>query len=248
MGWNFILAGMNRNSLFFIFFLISSVALGFGASQDGGKWRQLFDGVSLDGWTPSKENPNSYFVEDGVLVLRGGRSHLFYTGPVGGADFKNFELKLEAKTTPGSNSGVYFHTAFQDKGWPDKGFEAQVNTTHKDPKKTGSLYGVANIHVSQKPDEEPFIVKVDRMGSQIWREAPPSKDGEWFEYHIKVMDDDITLRVDGRITAQWTQPEGWNGANDSMRGRRIDRGTLALQAHDPKSEVHYKNIRIKLLD
>ena len=157
-------------------------------------------------------------------------------------------MKLEAKTTPGSNSGVYFHTAYQDKGWPDKGFEAQVNTTHKDPKKTGSLYGVANIHVSQKLDEEPFIVKVDRMGSQIWREAPPSKDGEWFEYHIKVMDDNITLRVDGRITAQWTQPEGWNGANDSMRGRRIDRGTVALQAHDPKSEVHYKNIRIKLLD
>ena len=140
-AWNFILAGMNRNSLFFILLLISSIVWGFGASQDGGKWRQLFDGASLDGWTPSNENPNSYFVEDGVLVLRGGRSHLFYTGPVGGADFKNFELKLEAKTTPGSNSGVYFHTAYQDKGWPGKGFEAQVNTTHKDPKKREACTG-----------------------------------------------------------------------------------------------------------
>lgn len=239
---------MNRYSLFSICVLTFSVALGLVASQDGGKWRQLFDGTSLDGWTPSKENPNSYFVEEGILVLRGGRSHLFYTGPVGGAKFKNFELKLEVMTTTNSNSGVYFHTAYQDKGWPDKGFEAQVNTTHKDPKKTGSLYGIANIYVSEKPDEEPFIVKVDRMGSQIWRKAPPSKDGEWFDYHIKVVDENVTLRVNGKISAQWTQPEGWNGANASMRGRRIDQGTIALQAHDPKSEVHYRNIRIKLLD
>ena len=238
---------MKRNSFPLIIALTISVTWGLAASQDGGKWRQLFDGTSLEGWTPSKENPNSYFVEDGVLALRGGRSHLFYTGPVGGANFKNFELKLEVMTTANSNSGVYFHTAYQDKGWPDQGFEAQVNTTHKDPKKTGSLYGIANIHVSEKPDEEPFIVKVDRMGSQIWREDPPSRDGEWFDYHITVVDNQITLRVDGKITAQWTQPEGWKGANASMRGRRIGQGTIALQAHDPKSEVHFKNIRIKLL-
>ncbi len=245
---SFILPLMNRNYLLLMTVLPVFALLGFAAHHEGGEWHTLFDGKSLDGWTPSKENPNSYFVEEGVLKLKGGRSHLFYTGPVGGANFKNFELKLQAKTMPNSNSGVYFHTAYQDSGWPDKGFEAQVNTTHKDPKKTGSLYGIANIYVSQKPDEEPFIVKVDRMGSQIWREAPPSKDGEWFNYHIKVVDDNVILRVNGQITAQWTQPEGWNGTNASMRGRRISPGTIALQAHDPKSEVHYKNIRIKLLD
>ncbi|MBC9868590.1 MAG: DUF1080 domain-containing protein, partial [Opitutae bacterium] len=80
---------MNRNFILIISLLTSSIAWGIAADQDGGKWHSLFDGASLEGWTPSKENPDSYFVEEGVLVLRGGRSHLFYTGPVGGSDFKN---------------------------------------------------------------------------------------------------------------------------------------------------------------
>jgi hypothetical protein len=30
-------------------------------------------------------------------------------------------------TTPGSNSGIYFHTIYQEASWPEKGFEVQVN-------------------------------------------------------------------------------------------------------------------------
>ena len=30
-------------------------------------------------------------------------------------------------------------------------------------------------------------------------------------------------------------------------GRKLDRGTIALQAHDPGSIVHYKDIQIRLL-
>ncbi|TWU03287.1 hypothetical protein Pla100_02050 [Neorhodopirellula pilleata] len=48
-------------------------------------------------------------------------------------------------TTPGSNAGIYFHTKYQDEGWPKQGYECQVNITHHDPKKTSSLYGVVNV-------------------------------------------------------------------------------------------------------
>ncbi|MCZ6671626.1 MAG: DUF1080 domain-containing protein [Verrucomicrobia bacterium] len=213
-------------------------------SEEG--WQTIFDGKSLKGWTISKENPDSYTVKDGVLILKGGRSHLFYSGPVEGADFKNFELKLQVKTTPNSNSGVYFHTKYQDSGWPEQGFEAQVNTSHKDPKKTGSLYAVANIYVAMKP-EPPFIVRVDKAGSQIWQSEAPSKDGEWFDYHIIVVDDTVTLKINGETTVKWTQPAGWKGPVN-MKGRVLGSGTVALQAHDPDSEVHYRDIKIKPLD
>ena len=202
----------------------------------------LFDGKSLDGWTATKDKPESFSVKDGTLIVKGGRAHLFYTGDVGGADFRNFELKLKIKTLENANSGVYFHTEYQEDGWPKEGFEAQVNSTHTDPKKTGSLYGIANIWTPTKMDD-PFVVRVAKNREIfMYRPKAPSTDGEWFDYHIKVEGRHIVIRVNGEITVDWTQPEDWS------KDRRIGHGTVAIQAHDPNSEIHYKDIQIKILD
>lgn len=211
------------------------------AQEDSEGFVSIFDGKSLTHWKINKDNPDSYSVNNGVLQVKGGKSHLFYTGKDGNASFKNFELKLKVKTTTGSNSGVYFHTKYQDKGWPKIGFEAQVNSTHTDPRKTGSLYGIANVFVPK--DTEPYLVKVaENREIFMYQEKAPSTDGEWFDYHIKVQDNHIIIKVNGKTTVDWTQPKDWT------KKRRIGEGTFALQAHDPKSETHYKDIRLKVLD
>ena len=99
--------------------------------SNAGRWQSLFDGKSFDGWKAS-ENKDTFSVRDGMIVAHGPRSHLFYTGPVNNANFKNFEFKADVMTTEGSNSGIYFHTEYQEKGWPSKGFECQVNSTQTD--------------------------------------------------------------------------------------------------------------------
>ena len=110
---------------------------------------QLFDGKSLDGWKVGT-NAATFKVEDGLLVANGkGPAHLFYVGPVNNHDFKNFHLKAEVKTFPKANSGIYFHTEYQETNWPSKGFEAQVNATHSDRKKTGGLYSVTSASARQ---------------------------------------------------------------------------------------------------
>jgi hypothetical protein len=200
----------------------------------------LFNGTDLTGWTPSKEKPESFSVKQGILVVKGGKSHLFYTGDVNGGKFKNFELKLKLMTTPGANSGVYFHTKYQDTEWPNVGFEAQVNSTHKDPKKTGSLYGIVNIVALQEGQKAP------EGGENIIRDKAPNTDGQWFDYHITVKDKTVTIKVNGETTVEWTEPEG--GAKGAAPGRRIGEGTFAIQAHDPDSEIHYKEILVKVLD
>ena len=103
-----------------------------------GAWFTLFDGETLDGWRAS-ENPDSVRIEDGVIVCNGDRSHVFYVGPDGNASFKNFEFEAEVMTTPGSNSGIYFHTEYQETGWSSKGYEAQVFNSHT--KADGSVSG-----------------------------------------------------------------------------------------------------------
>lgn len=204
-----------------------------------GGWVSLFDGSTLEGWKPSPDNPSAFSVVDGTLKVNGRRAHLYYVGKDGKASFKDFELKAKVKTMPNSNSGIYFHTAFQDKGWPAKGYEVQVNTSHKDPKKTGSLYGVVNIFVDGKEIPEGGVSK-DKGGTNLHRKAPPSKDGEWFDYHVTVRGKKITIKVNGQTTVEFTEPEDWKGG-----GRSIDEGLIAIQAHDPGSTVFFKDIKIR---
>lgn len=218
----------------------TALLLGFTtarSAEDG--FVPLFNGKDLTGWTAAKEKPESFTVKDGELIVKGGRSHLFYTGDVNGGKFKNFELKLKIKTLKGANSGVYFHTQYQDTDWPKAGFEAQVNSTHKDPKKTGSLYGVVNILALEPGQAEP------KGGTHLKRDKAPSTDGEWFDYHITVKDKTVTIKVNGETTVEWTQPDGFS--DPSFPGRKIGEGTFGIQAHDPDSEIHYQAISVKVL-
>ncbi|HRJ11511.1 MAG TPA: DUF1080 domain-containing protein [Prosthecobacter sp.] len=190
-------------------------------------WMTIFNGNDLAGWKDSAETPDSFIVEDGALKVCNGRSHLFYTGPTGDASFKNFEFKATVKHMPGSNSGIYIHTKFQEKGWPDTGYECQVNSTgHKDPKKTGGLYAVKDV-----------------------LDTAPVGDDEWFEYFIRVQDKKIIIKINGQTTTEWTEPDGWDPATalKNMPGRKLGEGTIAIQGHDPQSVVYYKDIKVRKL-
>lgn len=190
-------------------------------------WVPLFDGKSLDGWTPA-ENRGSWKVVDGTLAFDGGRSHLFYSGPVRNANFKNFELKCEVLTRPRCNSGVYFHTKFQEQGWPAQGFEVQVNNTalgeggYLERKKTGSLYGVRNVYKAF------------------------ARDNEWFQLHAAVRGKQIQVRLNGILLVDYIEPDPPLPDPDS-RGRFLQRGTFALQGHDAGSKVAFRNILVKPL-
>jgi len=188
---------------------------------EAGQWQSLFDGETLNGWKAS-ENKDTFSVSEGKIIVAGPRSHLFYVGPVNGANFRDFEFKADVMTKPGSNSGIYFHTEYQETGWPYKGFECQVNTTHKDRKKTGGLYAVQDV--------------IDNA---------PSVDNRWFNYYIRVEGKHVVIKIDGKTTVDWTQPEGYTPPK-GMPGRMIGEGTIALQGHDPKSVVHYKNIMVRV--
>ena len=221
----------------------------FAENEEG--WITMFDGVSLAGWKASTDSPESFSVAEGELKLSGNRAHLFFVGPDGNAEFTNFELKLKVKTTANSNSGVYIHTKYQEEGWPVAGYECQVNSTQKDPKKTGSLYGIMNVFVdppdgSGTEDFEPYLL-FNKLGTNMRVPKSLSTDGEWFDYHITVQGKRIVLKVNGRTTVDFTEPEGWQGPNAKTGGRQLSSGTIALQAHDPGSTVFYKDIMIKPL-
>ena len=186
-------------------------------AEDADGWIKLFNGKDLSGWKVS-ENADSIKVEDGMIVVAGPRAHAFYVGQDGNAEFTDFQLKAEVMTKPKANSGIYFHTKYQDEGWPNKGYEAQVNSTHGDPKKTGGLYNVQD--------------NFDEV----------AKDGEWFTYEITVQGKHIVIKINDRIVSAYTEP-----ADLDRPERQLDKGTFAIQAHDPGSVVYYKSFAVKPL-
>jgi hypothetical protein len=188
-------------------------------NQDG--WISLFDGKSLKDWKVGK-NAATFSVDSGMIIVHGPTAHLFYVGDIKNHEFKNFEFKAKVMTTPGSNSGIYFHTVYQDSSWPKKGFEVQVNNSHTDWKRTGSLYDIQDI-------KEVYV-----------------KDYEWFTEYFKVEGKHVIVKINDKQVVDYTEPEGTQ-ASAEHPGRVISSGTFALQGHDPKSKVYFKDIMVKPL-
>lgn len=188
----------------------------YGQETKLNEWQPIFDGKTLNEWK-ANERTESFAVSKGMIVADGGRSHLFYTGPVADANFKNLEFKVDVMTEPGANSGIYIHTQFQDKGWLTNGYEIQISNSSTDRQKTGSIYNIAPTDVSMV------------------------NDLEWFTMHIIIIDQKITVKVNNEVVVNYLEkdPEKPIG--------KFTEGTIALQAHSQGSVCYFKNFYIRLL-
>ncbi len=193
--------------------LFALIVLSFGASataQDD-KWTALFDGKTLDGWEKVGDEESVWKVDGGALSGSGPASMLVNTsGP-----YKNFRYRAEIKISDGGNSGMYFRTT-RKPGFSD-GYEAQIDSTHTDPIRTGSIYGMCHVYKQHaKPDT-------------------------WFKYEIEVRDDvwrgremtRIKVTIDGNELYEYLDFE-----------KTFQEGHFAFQHHDPGSIVHIRNVEV----
>ena len=208
-----------KSSLLISFVALTSVVRIVAADSEAG-FKTIFDGKTFEGWKIGDAAAKSWRIEEGALVAQGSRSHIYYVGDE--KPFKNFELKVDVMTEPGSNGGIYFHTKYQETGWPKAGFECQVNVSQTDWIKTGSLYGLVNMALT------------------------PAQDNKWWTQHIIVKGNQVTVKIDGKTVLEYNEPPGAVAGKDFER--KLGSGTFAFQAHDPKSVIRYKNVRVKRLD
>ena len=189
-------------------------------------YTSLFNGKDLTGWKAGGP-AESFTVANGAIVAKAvsgqpcNCAHLFYDGDVGTHAFRNFDLKLDVVARYRANGGIYIMTEYQPQSFPAKGFEVQVNNSHTDRIRSGSLYHVVDL-------------------SYI-----PAKDDEWYPMEINVRGDTVTITLKGKEVVRWVQPADWPGSYDFAE-RRIQPGTIGFQAHDPFSVTGYANIRIRL--
>lgn len=193
-------------------------------AQDSSDWIPLFDGRSLAGWD-AHENAHSFRVVDGEIVAQGSRATLFYAGPVGGAQFKNFELTVEAMLDPAARSSIRFHTAPHA---PETGLEILLANHFRGPngyvenRKTGSLFGLRNVY-------KPFV-----------------KDGEWCRIHLLVRQKQVQVHLNDMLVVDYIQADPPFIA-DPERPRVLSHGTFALEAYGPESAAHFRKIQVRPL-
>jgi hypothetical protein len=220
---------MKRRFMSMLLLVVATAVQGKTRAVEPG-FTGLFNGNDLTGWKIAGP-PESFTISDGAIVASGPASHAYYDGPLRNHRFRNFELRVDAMARAGANGGVYILTEFEQVGgnerasgrFPSKGFEVQVYNGTGGPR-TGSLYHVVDL------DESPV------------------KDDEWFTLTIVVQNDTIAVKVNDKQVVNWTQPSDWDGGREGPGRRITGPATIALQAHDSKSAVLYKDIRIKLLD
>ena len=159
----------------------------------------------------------SFRLDGDTLIVEGGQRGLFYDGEIAGGYFKNFEFKVDVYTHPGSASGVYFHTHYEEEGTPASGYEAQINASRAGESKTGSLVGASEVKTT------------------------PHRDKEWFSYYIKVDGKKVTVKVNGETVNEFTEPADVDGPAS------LHRGTIGLEAVGSDSRVKFRNPMIRLL-
>jgi len=179
---------------------------------------QTKDQKLRDGTEKKGERVHLWRVEDGVLIGAGPSSHLFSERD----DYTDFEYRVEAMINDHGNSGQYFRTRFAGSFPP--GYEAQINATHGDPIRTGSLYPDGRTKLKDHKNE-----------ITVMNTAPHGPD-EWFTQKVTVKGNHITIEVNGKVTLDWTDPDN-----------NFKKGHFALQGHDPGTMVKFRKIEVKEL-
>ena len=189
------------------------------ADEDSSKFVKLFNGKDLSGWEVFPSGTGKWTVEDGAIVGSGPASHLFTKRD----DYTDFHLRAEVLINDKGNSGMYFRTKF-GPGFP-KGYEAQINSTHGDRIRTGSLYPAFNSRLSAEQRKKILVTDV------------LVKPDTWFTYEVIAKGNHITIKVNGKATVD----DFVDDQNTYTKGR------FAFQQHNDGSIVKIRKVEVKEL-
>jgi hypothetical protein len=154
--------------------LAAVIAVGFAAingaptanSQSGPGWIQLFDGKTLDGWTPSNDEVN-WRVEDGAIVAdkRKGKAgnHLVTKN-----SYKDHEIYAEFWTSADANSGIFVRCNPKGPIGAKTCYEVNIFDTRPDPSYgTGSIVYFAEVKDMQKAGGKWNTFEITAKGRNI---------------------------------------------------------------------------------
>jgi len=204
----------------------------------------MFDGKSLQGWTvmPAKA-AKAWSAQEGMIVGEGdkGRSYIVYDKK----DIADFEMKFSYRFPGEGNSGVNIRARKDETG------KREFQAYHVDLGHVGigkQVLGAWDFHTPGRREhacfrgdrltidenDNPTVTKIDGAVT-----IDDIRKGDWNDVHVFVKGNNFKFSINGKPASEFTEhlpPE-----------RRLEKGMIQLQLHDPGMVVHFKNLRIKTL-
>lgn len=188
------------------------------------EWKPLFNGKDLTGWVNVNCGPETFRVQDQMIVCNGIPTGVMRTEKM----YENFELELEYKhTVAGGNAGLFvWSDPVTSRGVPfTRSIEIQIldgqnsdtYTSHGD---VFSIHGATMVPLRPHPRGWARCLPSERR-------AKPA--GEWNHYHLRCVNGEIELAVNGKVVS---------GAKQC----RPRKGYICLESEG--GVVHYRNLRI----
>ena len=180
--------------------------------------KPLLTGKDLSGWKAPAGQPAKFEVEsDGALHVVGGKGRL-----ESDKSFGDFVLQLACRTTASNlNSGVFFRCV---PGEDMNGYESQIHNGFKDGDRT-------------KPVDSGTGAIFRRTSARI----VAANDQEWFYKTIVANGDHFAVWVNGHQVTDWKDVRAPDA--NPRKGLRKEAGTIMLQAHDPTTDLRFRDIR-----
>lgn len=196
-------------------------------------WIALFDGETLYGWEPtSKAN---WRVENGVIRVDEGEEGWLMTT----SEFSEFDLDLEFRCPPQTNSGVFLRSAFKPTDPAKDCLEYNIAPkTHAFP--TGRFVGGASV--GQTLEHTPIPYKVRNGAGQEVSIDP--WDGKWHRIRIQASSDGTWSKERGY------EPQIYNAAasiddflTSAVASPGPAVGRIGLQFRE--GPIAFRNIRLR---
>ena len=216
-------------------FLLSLTATHAQVGPDG--FRPLFNGKDLTGWDG---NPELWSVEEGCITGKtAGPQTLSYNQFLiwRGGVVKNFERRAKVKVV-GNNTGIQYRSKeLPEVGqWSVGGYQCDIDPTLKNnamlyEERARGIVAANGQSVVAGPQGQRWLV--------AQREPVKVDVAEWHEYTVIAQANHLTHKLDGQVTAEFTDHD--------EKACSLE-GLLALQIHrGPAMRVQIKDVMLKEL-
>lgn len=172
-------------NLLCIFALLSFQYLALAENND---FKTLFDGKTLNGWTPAPGG--KWEVKDGAIVGTSPKTERRHGILLTDKQFTDFVVKAKFRVHSG-DSGFYFRAKRVKSAVSVNGFQVEVDTTQE----TGGLYETGGRAWVKKPSPETVKKRA-------------YKSGEWTDLELSAIGRDVVVKINGIISSELKNDRG----------------------------------------
>ena len=138
-----------------------AISFPFGAASARSPWRTLFDGHSLDGWSPRGDA--NWNLRDGAVQADAGGGFL-----VSEATFGDVEIRAEFWVSEDANSGIFIRCTNPFRIDPVSAYEVNIFDRRPDPDYgTGGIVGVAKVSPMPKAGGRWNVMEIVAKGDRL---------------------------------------------------------------------------------